>query len=458
MAKLQTLAEAAPFTVDDEASLERETMRKVGTRLLPFLFVLFVFNFIDRSNVALAALQMNRDLHFSSTAFGFGAGIFFIGYAIFEVPSNIALARIGARRWIARIMISWGILASAMMFVHSPIQFYALRFLLGVAEAGFFPSIVYYLTQWFPQQRRARATSRFFVALPVSGIVGGFLGGFLLGLDGHSGLAGWQWLFLVEGVPSILLGISVLWYLTDTPRDAHWLSEQQRAWLVGRMETDVRESGAIHHASALEVLRRPIVWFMALPYFLMLTAGYGYTFWVPIIIRDTLHTTDRQTGLVTATIAAVSMTIMLLSAAHSDRKEERYYHAGSSGVLIAIGFTGAALLPQPILRIMFLGLVIIGCNMMLAPFWCLPSTVLTGSAAAVGIALINSLGNVGGFIGPYVIGFVKDLTGGTKGSFLGLAVFGVGVAILCVSLKHTILGQKRTRQRDTEIPGEFLVT
>ena len=424
---------------ETESTLERETMRKVGMRLLPFLFVLFVFNFVDRSNVALAALQMNRDLRFSASAFGFGAGIFFIGYALFEVPSNFMLARVGARRWIARIMISWGILAAAMMFVRTPLQFYVVRFFLGVAEAGFFPGVVFYLTQWFPAARRARATSRFFIALPMSGIFGGFFGGYLLSLDGHLGLHGWQWLFLVEGLPSVLLGFSVLWYLTDRPDQAHWLQDDQREWLIDQMKIDQLSMGLVHKMSALDAIKVPLVWILAAPYFLMLTAGYGYTFWAPTVIRDTLGTTNSQTGLITASIACVSMTFMLLHAANSDRRRERFYHAALGGVLIAVGFTGAALLSQPLLRVVFLGMVIIGCNSMLAPFWCLPSTILGGEAAAVGIALINSLGNFGGFIGPYAIGFFKDKTGGNTGAFLVLAGFGAAMAILCVALKYTTL-------------------
>ncbi len=426
----------APLVVKDEAALERETMRKVSLRLLPFLFFLYIFNFLDRTNVALAALQMNRDLRFSSSAFGLGAGIFFVGYALFEVPSNLILVRVGARRWIARIMISWGIIASAMMFVRTPIHFYALRLLLGIAEAGFFPGIVYYLTQWFPATGRARAASRFMIAIPLSGVVGGVFGGFLLGLDGRLGLAGWQWLFLLEGLPSVVLGVVVLWYLTDQPKDARWLSDPQREWLADRMQQDRETSGAAHGMSALRALRQPLVWVLALPYFLVLTAGYGYTFWSPTVIRDTLHTTDTQTALLTAGIAIVSMLGMLAIGASSDRKRERCYHSAVSGALIAIGFTGAALLPQPILRIVFLGVVLVGANAMLPPFWCLPSMLLSGSAAAVGIALINALGNTGGFVGPYVIGFVKDKTGGTTGSFLALAGVGALLAVLCVLLKR----------------------
>ena len=414
-------------------------MRKVSMRLLPFLFLIYVLNFVDRSNISLAALQMNRDLSFSSSAFGFGAGIFFLGYAAFEVPSNYALSRVGARRWIARIMITWGIIATLMMLVRTPVQFYILRFFLGVAEAGFFPGVVFYLTHWFPAPMRARATSRFFIALPISGVVSGTLGGALLALDGRLGLYGWQWLFLVEGIPSVLVGIVALRYLTDTPRDANWLDETQRNWLVSRMEQDAQLSKNSHTMPASFALRQPIIWLLALPYFFMVTASYAYTFWAPTVIRDLLHTTDTQTGLVIAAIAIVSMIGMLLVARSSDRMKERFYHAALGGVLIAIGFVGAALLPVPILRVAFLGLVLVGANLMIAPFWCLPSLVLSGSAAAVGIALINSLGNIGGFVGPYVVGFVKDATGGTKGSFLALALVGVACAASCLLLKRTSL-------------------
>ena len=427
-----------PVVINDDAVLERETMRKVSSRLLPFLFLLYIFNFLDRTNVALAALQMNRNLRFSSSAFGLGAGIFFLGYALFEVPSNLILVRVGARRWIARIMISWGIIASAMMFVRTPMHFYALRFLLGVAEAGFFPGIVYYLTQWFPATHRARASSRFMIAIPFSGVVGGVFGGFLLGLDGRLGLAGWQWLFLLEGLPSVLLGITVIWYLTDDPSGAHWLTDVQRSWLAERMRRDKESSGARHGMSPLHALAQPIVWLLAFPYFLVLTAGYAYTFWSPTVIRDTLHTTNTQTALLTAVFAVCSMLGMLAIGVSSDRRRERSYHAAVCGVVIAVGFTGAALLPQPMLRIVSLALVLVGANSMLPPFWCLPSMLLSGSAAAVGIALINALGNTGGFVGPYVVGFVKDKTGGTTGSFLALAGVGVLLAIVCVFLKRRV--------------------
>jgi ACS family tartrate transporter-like MFS transporter len=286
------------------------------------------------------------------------------------------------------------------------------------------------------------------IALPMSGIIGGTLGGYLLTLDGRSGLAGWQWLFLVEGIPSIVFGFVCLWYLTDSPSRASWLTDAQRDWLVRLMERDITEGGSRHDMPALQALRNPMVWFLSLPYFFMLTAGYAYTFWSPIVIRDALRASDTTAALVTAFIAACSMTFMLITARSSDSRDERFLHAALGGTLIAIGFTGAALIQNPIVRVTFFALVIVGSNAMLAPFWCLPSMMLSGSSAAVGIALINSLGNVGGFLGPYIIGFVKDLTGGTEGSFIVLALFGAASAIFVLLVRQSAFGVAARRPKE----------
>lgn len=436
-------------TLAGDAAIEKATIRKLSLRLLPFLFVLYIFNFLDRSNVAIAGLQMNRDLRFSSSAFGLGAGIFFLGYALFEVPSNFLLVRIGARRWIARIMISWGLIASTMMFVRTPMHFYVLRFLLGVAEAGFFPGIVYYLSQWFPIAHRARASSRFMTAIPLSGVLGGVVGGWLLGLNGRMGLAGWQWLFLLEGIPSVLLGFAVFAWLTDRPEKAEWLSAAQRDWLATRLRRDQEESHGVRELSPLKALALPMVWLLAVPYFLMLTAGYGYTFWSPTVIRDALQTSDSTTALITALIACFSAAGMLIVGASSDRTGERCLHAAGSAALIGIGYTGAALLASPIARVVAFSLVLLGANSLLAPFWCLPSMLLSGSAAAIGIALVNALGNTGGFVGPYVVGVLKDATGGTKGAFLVLAGVGFACAVSCVFLRRYTVFSARPPRRTT---------
>src|SRR5262249_41831161 len=274
-------------------------------RLFPLLLALFVCNYIDRFNVAIAALQMNRDLEFSASAYGFGVSIFFVGYILFEVPSNLILAKVGARRWIARIMISWGLVASAMMFVRTPMQFYGLRVLLGTAEAGFFPGIVFYLGQWFPAAKRASALSRFMIAMPLASIVGNPLGGWLLGLNGRLGLRGWQWVFLVEGIPSVLLGLAVLGLLTDCPERARWLSAEQRSWLVGRLARDQEESSAPHGLSVLRALVYPAIWLVAVPYVMANMTFYGYLTWAPTVISDTLHVSNLATGFITGASACL---------------------------------------------------------------------------------------------------------------------------------------------------------
>src|SRR5262245_8319533 len=419
-------------TNQGNTELARTTIRKVSLRLLPFLFVLFICNYLDRTNVAIAALQMNRDLRFSASAYGLGAGIFFIGYALFEVPSNLLLARFVARRWIARIMISWGLIATAMMFVRTPFQFYALRFLLGIAEAGFFPGIVYYLSAWFPAVHRARALAWFMTAVPITGAIGNPLSAWLLRLDGSRGLTGWQWLFLIEGLPSVVFGFTVLAVLDDKPANARWLSGEQREWLTLSLQQEHQSSPAQH--SPLQALMHPVVWLASLLYFLAMTANYGYVFWAPSIIRDALQVSDTNTGINTGGIAAAATIVMVAVATSSDRREERSFHAAACLVLAAAGWAGAALLPHPVARVAALALVPMGIYGFIAPFWCLPSTLLRGAAAAAGIALINSIGNTGGFVGPYVLGVFKDATGSVKGAFLGLAILALAAGILCLVL------------------------
>jgi sugar phosphate permease len=432
-----TAVEGAPITVaHDDTPLARATIRRVSLRLLPFLFVLYVFNYLDRTNVSIAALQMNRDLRFSAAAFGLGSGIFFIGYALFEVPSNVLLARVGARWWIARIMVTWGAIAAAMALVRTPTQFYALRFLLGVAEAGFFPGIVYYLNHWFPSNARGRASAYFMVAIQLSGVLGGVVGGVLLGLDGRLGLAGWQWLFLVEGLPSILLGGAVLVLMTDRPADARWLTVEQRTWLEARLARDGGASTASHGVPPLRALVDPMVWLVSLPYLCFNTAAYGYQFWGPTIIRDALRTSDSATSLVSALIALVAAAVMLINAAHSDRTGERFGHAARGTALMTVGFVATALLPWPVGKVLAIALVPIGAMMFLVPYWCLPPMLFRGAAMAAAIGLVNSIGNLGGFLGPNVIGVVKTLTGGTTGAFMVLASLGVLSATSLLALRR----------------------
>ena len=430
-------------------------MRQVSLRLLPFLFVLFVFNYVDRMNVAMAALQMNRDLGLSATAYALGVGFFFfLGYCLLEVPSNIVLARVGARRWIARIVISWGLVASAMALVRTPGQFYALRFLLGVAEAGFFPGIVYYLSHWFPVAQRARALSRFIIAVPLAGVVGNPLAGWVMGFDGSLGLHGWQWVFLVEGVPSVLLGVITLVLLTDSPGQAHWLTDEQRAWLSDRLRRDGDDSAAPHGSSALRALAHPSVWLVSALYLLYCTTFYGYMFWAPTFVSDTLQVGPLVTGLVTGLIACLAAVAMLAAGANSDRTGDRFLHMSAGMALAMLGYLAAALMPNASGRVAGLGLVLVGDAFFCIPFWCLPSKLLRGVAAAAGIALVNSLGNVGGALAPYTIGRLKDATGSTSGAFLVLAVVAMGAAASSLVLRRrAVFASSRNAAARVLTPG-----
>jgi MFS transporter, ACS family, tartrate transporter len=418
-------------------SLERATLDRVSLRLLPFLFMLYIVSFLDRSNLAIAALQMNRDLKFGSSVYGLGAGVFFIGYALFEVPSNLILARVGARRWIARIMLVWGVIASAMLFVRTPAQFYTLRFLLGVAEAGFFPGIIYYLSLWFPSTERARALSRFMVGIPMSLAIGGPLGGWLLGFDGRLGLHGWQWLFLLEGAPAVLLGIVVWFYLTDSPDEARWLTDDQRAWLTERLRRDRAHAVATEIHDPLRALRSPLVWLVALPPLLSYTIGYAHVFWTPTIIRDTLHVGNSATGWIIGAMALVWSAMSLWAADRSDRVGERFLYAAASLALCSVGFAAAALLPPRWGLLSAFMVIGIGQMTFLPVFWCVPLMVLRSRGAAAGIGLVNAVASVGGFVGPYALGLFREATGSAIGAYLTLAV----VAACASSLILVLRGQ-----------------
>ncbi len=409
-------------------------MRKVTLRLLPFLVLLFVCNNVDRTNVAIAALQMNRDLRFSSTAYGLGAGMFFWGYALFEVPSNLMLARFGARRWIARIVVTWGVIASAMMFVRTPGQFYLIRFLLGLAEAGFFPGMVYYLGLWFPSDQRARAIARLGIAIPFAAVVGNPLSGWLLGFDGRLGLHGWQWVFLCEGIPSVVLGLAALALLTDRIEDASWLSNEQRAWLIARQRED-RERTSLRHASPLSALAHPTVWLAAGLYFLVMMLLWSYVFWAPLLVQEWLRATPLATGLIAGGMGLVVVAGMLTVGATSDRTGDRFFHMVAATLVAAAGYFGAAHLASPYGRIACLALVQTGALGFGTAFWCLPGKLLRGSAAAAGIALVNSFGNLGGFVANLLMGRIRDATGSPNAAFLMLACVGVAAATLSLVLR-----------------------
>jgi MFS transporter, ACS family, tartrate transporter len=392
-------------------SAEQAIFSKIRLRLIPFLFLLYVVAYLDRVNVGFAALQMERDLGFGPQVYGRGAGIFFLGYTLFEVPSNLLMARVGARLWIARIMIVWGLVSAAMMFVDSIPLFYASRFLLGVAEAGFFPGMILYLTYWFPGPERAKAIAQFMTGTAIANIVGGPLSGLLLTLDGTMGLAGWQWLFIVEGIPAILLGFFVLYYLTEGPAEAHWLTADERKWLIARMDADRAETAGGHDSSSLKAaLLSPRVWYFGFLYFTIVVGFYGITFWLPQILKNLSGSGDVTVGLISAIPYVLAAIVMVVVATSSDRTGERRWHVAIPSFVSAVGLILSAATRDPVLSIAALSLAAAGIWAALGPFWSLPTAFLTGSAAAGGIALINSLGNLGGFLSPMLIGEIRART------------------------------------------------
>jgi MFS transporter, ACS family, tartrate transporter len=415
--------------------LARVTLSKVGWRLLPFLLLLYVVAWLDRVNIGFAALQMNRDLGFSASVYGFGAGVFFIGYALFEVPSNLVLVRVGARRWIARIMVTWGVLSVAMMFVHSAATFYLLRFLLGVAEAGFLPGIIYYLGNWYPAAERARAVSWFMLAIPLSTVIGGPLAGVILGMNGWHGLTGWQWLFLLEGIPAVVLGVVVFFYLTDAPEQANWLEPAERKWLSDKVRAEQKAALERHGVSLLDALLHPTVWQLCVILFACQCCSYGLTLWIPQIVQGMAGLTDLEVGFISAIPYAAASVGMILIGASSDRSGERLMHVAIPSAVAAVGFAASAYLTSPVPGMIALTFAAVGDLGTRGPFWALPTRFLTGSAAAGGIALINTVASTGGFVGPYAVGIVRDVTGSFAGGMLFLAFVMLVGTITCFALR-----------------------
>jgi ACS family tartrate transporter-like MFS transporter len=415
---------------------ERTALAKVTRRLLPFLFLLYLVCFLDRVNIGFAALQMNRDLGFGPAVYGFGAGVFFLGYVLFEVPSNLVLARMGARVWIASIMITWGLVAAAMVFVRGPLSLYGLRFLLGAAEAGFFPGIIYYLSGWFPAAERARAVARFMVAIPVSGVLGGPLSGALLGLNGRLGLAGWQWLFLLEGLPAVVLGFVVLGCLTDRPEEAAWLTPAERAWLGTHLSREREQCERDHGLSVLQALSNRTVWQLGLLLLLCNAFGvYVLGLWLPQIVREFSGLSDLMVGLVSAVPNLVAAVAMVLVGAHSDRSGERLGHIAATAAAAAVGFLASAYAHSPVVAVLALSVAAAGLLSSHGPFWTLPTTFLSGTAAAGGIALICSVANLAGFVGPYSLGLLKRASGNFHSGLLLLALVSLAGAALALRLR-----------------------
>jgi MFS transporter, ACS family, tartrate transporter len=413
--------------------LETRTLRKVSLRIIPFIMLLYFMVFIDRVNIGFASLEMNKDLGFSPAVFGFGAGIFFWGYFLCEIPSNIALHRFGARLWIARIMVSWGLLAGIESQIQGPTSFYVLRFLLGAAEAGFFPGVILYLSYWFPARQRAAAVSLFMASAPLSTAIGSLLASTILGLNGALGLAGWQWLFILEAVPSVLLGFVTLATMTDRPEQAKWLADDERDWLVSTMTAERAGKAATETRSVWRALADPRVLGLALVYFGTSAGLYTLGVWAPQIIKS-FGLPTSEVGLLNALPPTVAVVGMVLWSRHSDRTNERPWHVIIACLAAAVGLILAGLSPNVVAVVAALMLVNVGIVSAKPPLWAMPTMFLSGPAAAAGLAAINSIGNLGGFAGPAMIGWIKSLTG----SFSGGLTFVCGLLIVSATVTFLV--------------------
>jgi D-galactonate transporter len=423
-------------------AIETTTIRKVMWRLMPFLFVCYFVAYLDRVNVGFAKLQMNAALGLTETAYGLGAGLFFISYFLLEVPSNLALDRFGARLWIARIMFTWGLISGLFAFI-GPISaatglstewvFYILRFLLGAAEAGFFPGIIFYLTLWFPSVYRARVVALFMLAIPFSSIVGGPVSGALLNLSG-GGLDGWQWLFVLEAIPSILMALGVIFYLTDRPAQATWLSAEERTWLQTRLDAEHQHKQTTEHISIGRSLSDPRVLACAFVYFCLNAASYGVSFFLPTIVKG-FGVSNVQAGLLAALPFVFGAIGMVLLGRNSDRTLKRREHVCFAMILAAVGVAGAGLVSSPVLVLGLLCLSQIGVSATPPLLWPIPSAFLTGTSAAAGIAAINAIGNLSGFAGPYMMGYLRDATGNFTAGLLVLGGVTLVGGIVAMTLK-----------------------
>ncbi len=415
--------------------LEKQTLQRVTLRLVPFLIVCYFIAYLDRVNVGFAALTMNRDLGLSQTAYGLGAGIFFFTYFLFEVPSNLFLAKFGARKWIARIMITWGVLSGAMAFIQGEWSFYIVRCLLGAAEAGFFPGIIFYLTLWFPAAYRARILGYFMAAIPLSSVLGLPVSGALLGMDGAAGMHGWQWLFIIEAVPSIILAFVVWFYLTDRPADAAWLPADGRTWLMRRLAAEEQVRTEAEHFSVGQALVNGRVLALSLVYFGVVASLYGLSFFLPQIVKQ-FGVSTQQNAFISAAPFVVGVVATLVWGRLSDQTGNRKGMAATALLLTAAGIGAAALLNDPLLKMAAFCVAAFGIFGTLAVFWTLPTSFLSGVAAAGGIAVINSIGNLAGFAGPYAMGAIKDATNSYQGGLFLLAGLAVIAMLIVLALRH----------------------
>lgn len=422
-------------------AIERETMRKVAWRLLPFLTICYVIAIIDRGNIGMASLQMNEDLGLTATAFGFASSLFFFAYFLFEVPSNLAMQKFGAKVWIARIMVTWGVITAATAFVESSTSLYIMRFLLGAAEAGFFPGVILYLTYWLPANYRARMVAIFMVAIPGANFIGSPLSGLLLSLDGWMGMRGWHWLFILEGIPAILLGIACLFALTDRPEQAKWLNSEQKAWLVERLQFERQQKTPIGHISLWQLLKNKYIWFMIIIYSGASAAGSTMSVWAPQLIKS-FGLSNLEIGLVNAIPYGLASIAMIFWGRSSDRKNERRWHTAITLLMISFGLLIALFTSSLIGTIFLLSVVLIGAYSMKGPFWALASSWMSPTTTAAGLAAIGAFANlIGGGLMVNIYGAIHDATGSHAIALLPLAALNLVSAIMVfvMSRKKAVL-------------------
>jgi ACS family tartrate transporter-like MFS transporter len=430
-------AHSVPAVADIEP-LERETMHRVMWRLMPLLVLGYFCNYLDRVNVGMAALTMNKQLGFSSAVFGFGSGIFFVGYLLFDLPSNLILSRVGARRWIARILFSWGIVSGFTAFVWNDWSFYGIRFLLGIAEAGFYPGMVLYITWWFPSHYRSRMQAILQSGLAISVIIGPPISGWLLTFNGAFGLQGWQLMFLIEALPAMIMSVVFWIMLTDRPRDAAWLRPEQREWLQRRLDAEDAQREAVHRYRLLETLVNLRVWLLTLVYFAQGMVNFTLMIFLPQIVKS-IGISIQLTGFLTAMPFVFGTAAMFYWSARSDRSGNRTLYVATAFLVSATGLVACSLIgpTHPVFMMAVLIIGVMGQMSIAATFWVLPAAMLTGVAAAGGIALINSVGNMGGFVAPYLYGLIKDASGGSDHiALLALAIAPVIAALLLLAMGH----------------------
>jgi MFS transporter, ACS family, tartrate transporter len=406
--------------------LESAVVSRLMWRLMPFLFLLYIVAYLDRINVSFAVLQMGEPLHLTDKVKGLGFGMFFAGYFFFQVPSNLVLQKMGVRRWISGLMLTWGIVSCSMIFIRGPLSFYVLRFLLGAAEAGFFPGMILYLRQWFPARARARAVAWFMTANPLAGVIGSPISGALLGLHG-AGLAGWQWLFLLEGTPAVILGATVYWVLADSPTEARWLSDEHRTWLVDELEREHRKDSVAQREGLWSVLASWRVWALSIVYFGLPTCMYGVTAWLPTAVHSLSRLSDQMVGVVVAIPYLATAIAMVLVGRHSDRSRERRWHTALPAFLGATALVVAAYSRAPLTVITGMSLGMLGAQSMAGPFWAMATSRMSGATAAAAIAVINSVANLGGYFGSSIIGLLRSPSGSFGGGLLSIG------AVLAVS-------------------------